>query len=437
MDLTNPENVGLGKPIDALQPVAEKFEAVLSRTDVWMLASLVASELALPFESSDLTFPLHWIGRQTCESRFAETTDPVTGHCGLDFGGNPTPCSSTRGPHVPQPHATFGTASLLEFFETEFGFDAQQVTAIMGAHSVGKMARENLGFFGEWDLTTTSLDQGYWLELAGNPPDFFLEVIDNSDLVNIPNRHQWRGIIEEVPGRTVAMLNVDVALVHNIDDMDANGNVGCAGPGIWLKDCPSDTPFLKFAQDYNINSRKFLMDFRDVLNLLIDHGHPKPTPTTRCPEGRVCVFDADRTGILLEEWTAPPTAAPTREDQPRVSLDKSCYDRVGDILVVDYDFVSGTDITFEVFSADHVSSFQGRTTVDPRVAETPLKSALSCGEPPCHTWTSKGGLQIPTENLVGGGSDYVVLMFARSPTDPTGALEFLDSDSFQLEGCGV
>ena len=102
----------------------------------------------------------------------------------------------------------------MEFFDDEFGFTPQQVTALMGAHSVGKMARENVGFQGEWDLSVSTLDGGYWLELVGNPPDLFLETIDNTDLPNIPNRHQWRCIIKNMTQRTVAMLNVDVALVR-------------------------------------------------------------------------------------------------------------------------------------------------------------------------------------------------------------------------------
>jgi len=86
VDSTNPENAGLGKPIDILQPIADEFEPQgLSRTDIWMLSSLVATELALPFENNDLLYPLHWIGRQTCESRFANVTDQTTGHCGNDW----------------------------------------------------------------------------------------------------------------------------------------------------------------------------------------------------------------------------------------------------------------------------------------------------------------------------------------------------------------
>ena len=451
--MTNPKNNGLDKPIDALQPIVDEFEREgLTRTDIWMMASLVASELALPFESSDLLFPMHWVGRQTCESRF-------TNDCGLGFTENSAPCSAKRGPHVEQPHGGLGTKSMLKFFENEFGFNAQQVTAIMGAHSVGQMARENVGFMGLWDLSTTTLDTGYWQELIGSPPDYFVETVDNSDLPNIPDQHQWRGIITDMDFKTVVMLNVDVALVRNVEDMDEAGNVGCAGPGILLKDCPSETPFLPFAKEYNADERKFLMDFRDVLTLMINHGNTGPTEQIRCPEGRICVFEnGQRTfgtiGLPLDELSMPPTPSPTgaptmsptrappksfpevSPGNPSVSLDRVCYDNIGDILVVKYESVFGTDITLKVFSADDVEILEDRTVIDPMVATTPLKSSLSCGEPSCHTWTSLGGLQISTDNLVGGGSDYVVLLFARNfGGNPNGDLELLAGDSFRLEGC--
>ena len=485
IDMINPENKGLDKPIDALLPIVQEFEPQgLSRTDVWMLSSLVATELALPFENSDLLFPMHWIGRQTCETRFGvEVAPDDSANCGVNFLGSPTTCSAKRGPHVTQPHGTIGTQSIQTFFREEFNFNAQQVTALMGAHSVGKMARENVGFHGEWDLSVSTMDGGYWLELVGNPPDFFIETIDNRDLPgNIPTQHQWRGIIpinEQQQQRTVAMLNVDVALVKNLPDMDANGNVGCAGPGFGLlKDCPptsdneNGTPFLPFAKSYNADTRQFLMDFRDVLNLLIDHGHAKPTPNSKCPQGRVCTFGRHNSStssnsnnnnsngdtnnhfeFAVEDHTPPPSPSPSREPpksfpepsegQPKIWLDKFCYDNVGDNLVVTYDlFANGiaTDITILLYSMDDVdiTDYDGDTniTINPRFIDQPLNWSFSCGKSKCHTWTSRGGIQLSTQKLIGKGSDYAVVLFAnRNGAVQQEQLKVLAGASFRLEGC--
>merc|ERR1712238_495425 len=53
--------------------------------------------------------------------------------------------------------------------------------------------------------------------------------------------------------------------------------------------------------------------------------------------------------------------------------------------------------------------------VNPRVRNNPLSSTLSCGSfDSCHTWTSRGGLQISTDSLVGTGTDYAVLLLANT-----------------------
>ena len=279
---------------------------LLSRTDIWMLSSLVATEIALPFLNNDLLFPLHWIGRQTCEQKYSDQIEEsVLGFCGLDFFGTPTKCAPTLGPHIKQPHGSLGTQSIQDFFEHEFNFNPQQITALMGAHSVGRMHRHNSGFDGTWDLSAGSLDGGYWLELIGDPPDYFLESINNNDLPDIPDRKQWRAIINHdgetdtatvaAEQKTIAMLNVDIALVKNVLDMDeTTGDVGCGEVNNQnLNDCSDETPFWPFANVYNGNNSKFLTDFREVLNHLIDHGYNDLKPLGRktvCPNGRVCTF---------------------------------------------------------------------------------------------------------------------------------------------------
>jgi hypothetical protein len=468
-----------------------------------VLSSLVATEIALPFLNNDLLYPLHWIGRQTCEQKYSN-------NCGLDFLGNPTQCEPSLGPHIEQPHGNLGTKSIEDFFDEEFNFNPQQITAIMGAHSVGRMHRENSGFDGTWDLSAGTLDGGYWLELIGQPPDYFLESINNSDLPDIPDRKQWRGIInhetetdsivtaaKQKEQKTIAMLNVDIALVKNVLDMDEQtGDVGCnSATGVNnqnLNDCSNETPFWSFANIYNGNNRKFLMDFRDVLNHLIDHGHNNIKPLgskTICPIGRVCTFGfthGDTTTavdnvIVVEEVSPPPTPSPSRSPPriipsltlneegigPKIELDRLCYDTVGENLVVTYNLfleeqgITATDITIQVFDINNIDIVvmleNEEQDINPsrspsiinvlRTNESPLISSLSCGSvQTCHTWTSRGGLQISTQNLIGNGNDYGVLLLANKSNtntetttddknDNDNRLELLAGVSFRLGGC--
>ena len=188
--MTNPDNAGLSKPILALQPIVDAFASKgLTRTDIWVLASLVVIDVAKPPPLADIDFPLHFIGRRTCEMNDA------FGGCGVDFLGNPTVCDKMQGPHVNLCHGTSGTSTIQEFFVNEFNFNTQQITAIMGAHSVGHMFRENSGFQGSWDLSPTVLDSGYFIDMLSTETQFVLQDVVNDDIPGVPSRQQWQGAV--------------------------------------------------------------------------------------------------------------------------------------------------------------------------------------------------------------------------------------------------
>lgn len=79
---------------------------------------------------------------------------------------------------------------------------------------------------------------GYWIELLGTPPDFFIEEIDNSDLPGIPTQRQWLGILNE--NSKVTMLNSDISLVRDVPDMESGISCSFSGPDA----CSHDTPFM-------------------------------------------------------------------------------------------------------------------------------------------------------------------------------------------------
>ena len=427
--MANPDNAGLDKPVSVLQPIANAFlERGLTRTDIWMLAGLVAIETAVPPEDRDLLFDLQWIGRKTCEHMV---------DCGVDFSGNPTTCTPMRGPHVAQAHATLGTRSIQTFFENEFNFSPQQVTALMGAHSVGRMSRENSGFSGRWDLSSTTLDGGYWIELIGQPPEFFLEDVINDDLPGIPNRRQWRGIVSV--DSQVTMLHTDIALVRNLEDMqDGNANCEFSGP----RACSQDTPFMPHARRYNESPRSWLFDFRDVFNLLIDHGHEK---VGECPFGQICTFGFELPGSLsaenigrlpdpsiditsfFTEIDFPENDFPENEGQPMIIVDKECYNS-GENIVVTFMNISGRNVWIGILPSDQVQNFPDLPAGPDSQNEILKEWTLSCGHRSCHTWLSNGGFQFPTDRL--DPDQYSVVVSGDG-----GSLEGQAATTFSFEQC--
>jgi hypothetical protein len=264
--MLNPDNGGLFTPINALEPIVDRYEDQgLTRADVWALSALVASEVALPRAArGEVRFTLRWYGRRTCDD-----VEARTGSCGTNFLGETAECHATAGPHRNLCHGFDGTTTIREFFVEEFGWDDQQITAIMGAHSVGRMRRESVGNVGQWDLTPNTLDNGYFLELTVAAPSFRMVSIDNSDLDGIDDALQWEGRVDG-DGPLITMLNSDVALVRDVDTAES---VDCD----WEGDnrCSRTTPFSSFVETYVGSTRRFLDDYHDVLFELIDHKNTK------------------------------------------------------------------------------------------------------------------------------------------------------------------
>jgi hypothetical protein len=282
IDLTDPENAGLKMPIDVLAPIVAEYEGQgLSRTDIWMLSAVVASDFSERTVGFD--FPFQWIGRKTCDQI-------NNGDCGLNFQGLPSSCTAEEGPRRVLCHAdTAGTLTLEEFMFDAFGFDAQQTAVIMGAHTVGAMRAGNLGFEGRsgWDKTNDNLDQGYFAELVGEEaPDWTQVLRNNSNLDGIPDRFQFQSTTSNGVGLT--MLNIDIALVRNLvegENLMSDGRVTCSFSGD--NACDVNTPFLPFMQRYADSRSVFLADFRDALELMIENGYRRDIS---CGENQVCVL---------------------------------------------------------------------------------------------------------------------------------------------------
>ena len=165
---------------------------------------------------------------------------------------------------------------------------------------------------------------------------------------------------------------------------------------------------------------------------------PPPTPLLSRSPPRMIPWMANEDGIV--------------GPNPKIEVDRLCYDTVGENLVVTYNLFLEkqqdlssvtTDITIQVYDMNNIEIVFENIILNPRVKNNPLLSSLSCGIETCHTWTSRGGLQMSTTNLIGNGHDYGVLLLAKTTTTDDDAnnindnsrLEILAGVSFRLGGC--
>ena len=112
------DNAGLDVPILALEPVVEMFSHEgITRADLWVLAALEGAGGSQETGSaSNRNFDMDWVGRPNCED-INEASACVDGDC-----------SQSRGPHRGLPSPDLNTTALLEYFATEFDFDATDTT---------------------------------------------------------------------------------------------------------------------------------------------------------------------------------------------------------------------------------------------------------------------------------------------------------------------
>jgi hypothetical protein len=157
VDMLNGDNFGLDVPIEALQPVVDLYSHTdfgVTRADLWVLAALEgASGSQDTLEPRE--FAMEWVGRPTCED--------LNSVC-VDSNGNDNGCSEDRGPHRELPSPDLDTKELLAYFQTEFDYqEAWETVAIMGAHSLGTLSRENT--LGAWTMLTMTTS---WEEQASS-----------------------------------------------------------------------------------------------------------------------------------------------------------------------------------------------------------------------------------------------------------------------------
>lgn len=110
VNTSNPSNFGLDKPIEALEPIVQKYRKALNRGDVWMLSAMVAIE-ETQTQHPIRKFRMQWVGRPECDGPF------------------------NRGPDHKHPKSHLTTHELLDFFKDEFDFSTRDTVAIMGAHT--------------------------------------------------------------------------------------------------------------------------------------------------------------------------------------------------------------------------------------------------------------------------------------------------------------
>jgi len=268
VDMTNVDNRGLDIPIDAIASIVSEYQSSLSRADIWALAALISSEEAQT-GNNQISFPFEWYGRNDCSSSDGKSTDTSQS--------------------LPSPDLT--THQLFTFFSDHFGLSTRETVALMGAHTIGSLSRENSGFDGPngWANNNNRLDNGYYdgivggnenqntleqtsLETLIRAPNWTRQTENNNDIDGIPNRQVW--VRNRNGGRRTIMTNADIAIVRNFED-HINENTGAVSCTFRNRrnPCPVAEETLRIAAEFKFDVNQWKAEFRDVFTKVLLTGH--------------------------------------------------------------------------------------------------------------------------------------------------------------------
>ena len=260
VDVKNPENAGLSRYINALNPLFHiKYSRRMSRADFYALASVVALEKATE-----------------------KLADKFLGRSQLKFGRKDCSTVPEEDSENHFPSALGNIDDTLSYFAREFGFSPQETVALLGAHTLGRSRIENSGFEGRWVRNTTAkgvnpasvLDNEYYIEIL-RP---WVQVNITSPFAGT-TKVQWQdpntkpnSVLSRLnPNQLPMLFNSDFCFAIKFTVIDESGHascVGCANPTSGPNCCPFSST-LGLVVKYANNNTLWLGDFTNVFMKMI------------------------------------------------------------------------------------------------------------------------------------------------------------------------
>jgi len=251
----------------------EGFSDIISRADLWALMGIWSIQESIDRNNEDcIRYGQNGTDIPSDDHDFYNHCQIVS-DLQVDFKWGRKDCDTA--PYTDKeenlPSAELGYDDLMEWFAQEFGFNPRQVTALMGAHTLGKADILNSGFHGMW----VNNEQGYFNnQYYANMVNDSLEwKVVTKTCKSIPNVNSslCTGQItgwEWNAGFTGFNLNTDMAIFKHFS-VDSEGKPSCE-----YQDCPL-SPSARYAISFGRSNDIWLQEFSNVYFKMLKNGYER------------------------------------------------------------------------------------------------------------------------------------------------------------------
>lgn len=241
VDLMSLENRGLQEAIDLLEPIrlAATYDVgstngtteVLSRGDIWVLAGNVMIEAA---GGPVLEYKMGRVDAENCDGQGAR-------HVGAE---------------------STSSEDIAKAFVDRLGFTHRQVVALIGAHVLGRAAKENSGYEGKWVKKNDMFTNDYFIDMLHVP-----WVKQFSEDETFGKQTTWKRFGNGMAFEDEIMLQTDVDLAFQ-----TTGGRWCSRIGGTFSEetsCPNAThPFSSHVRDFALDQEDWFDEFADAWAML-------------------------------------------------------------------------------------------------------------------------------------------------------------------------
>jgi len=227
----DPGNGGLPEVINGIEPVYQMHKDELSRADYWVIVAHVSIQ-----DAGGPVIPMSW-GR-------------------IDCNGNYPPMGRL-------PNAEKNWTEVYNVFVKRMGLTIQDITALLGAHTLGRPMPENSGYAFYWTNVANRFSNQFYKDLLYGSWKRY-----TNNYAFHGQTHQWN--TEPLPDGMDPnmMLNTDMSLVYY--------NIGSEGDGVCNttsnNGCTFNPDTLPLVQKYASNQTLWFSDFTTAWNKLTSVG---------------------------------------------------------------------------------------------------------------------------------------------------------------------